>query len=111
MSRSYRKFPLFRDNLWGKSLKKGKQYSNRKIRRQLNRDIYLDVGNGKHYKSYGLDSWDLWEYKSYQTKEDAIDEWEKEQQEIENGIKTWKSKYNQTKEDAIRDWYISYKRK
>ena len=32
MSRSYKKFPIFRDNLWGKSMKKGKQYNNRKIK-------------------------------------------------------------------------------
>ena len=110
MSRSYKKFPLFRDNLWGKSLKKGKSYNNRKIRRKL-KDINLDVGNGKDYERFGLDSWDLWEYKSYQTKKDAIRDWELNQINLTNGIYYWKTKYNPTKEEAIIDWYKSYKRK
>ena len=92
MSRSYKKFPLFRDNLWGRSNKSGKQYNNRKIRRKL-KDTSIDVGNGKDYERFGLDSWDLWEYKSYQTKQDAIDSWEKDQIEIANGVHSWKSKY------------------
>lgn len=110
MSRSYKKFPLFRDNLWGRSNKAGKQYNNRKIRRKL-KDISIDVGNGKDYERFGLDSWDLWEYKSYQTKQDAIDEWEQDQIEIANGINSWKSKYNETLDDAIKNWYLFYKRK
>lgn len=110
MSRSYKKFPLFRDNLWGRSNKSGKQYNNRKIRRKL-KDVSIDVGKGKDYERFGLDSWDLWEYKSYETKQDAIDEWEQDQKEIANGINSWKSKYNTTKEDAIKSWYLSYKRK
>lgn len=108
MSRSYKKFPLFRDNLWGKSLKAGKQYNNRKIRRRL-KDISLDVGNGKDYKRFGLDSWDLWEYKSYETRQDAINRWEQDQIEIANGIYSWKSKYNTTLEEALIDWKKSYK--
>ena len=110
MSRSYKKFPLFRDNLWGKSLKKGKQYNNRKIRRKI-KDVTLDIGNGTDYRRYGLDSWDLWEYKSYQTKDDAINRWEEEQSGILYGIYYWKFKYQQTKEEAIIDWYKFYKRK
>lgn len=108
MSRSYKKFPLFRDNLWGKSLKEGKRYNNRKIRRKL-KDITIDVGNGKDYKRFGLDSWDLWEYKSYQTKQDAINRWEQDQIEIANNINSWKSTHNTTLDEAIRDWRLSYK--
>ena len=110
MSRSYKKFPQFRDNLWGRSLKDGKKYNNRKIRRKL-KDINLDVGNGKDYERFGLDSWDLWEYKSYQTKQDAIDDWEKDQIEIVNEVSNWKFRYKETKEEAIKNWYLSYKRK
>ena len=55
MSRSYKKFPLFRDNLWGRSNKSGKQYNNRKIRRKL-KDTSIEVGNGKDYKEFGSDS-------------------------------------------------------
>lgn len=110
MSRSYKKFPLFRDNLWGKSLKEGKRYNNRKIRRKL-KDINIDVGNGSDYKRFGLDSWDLWEYKSYETKQDAIDKWEQDQIEIANGVSSWKSRYNITLEEAIKYWNLSYRRK
>lgn len=110
MSRSYKKFPLFRDNLWcGRSSGiNGKTYSNRKIRRKL-RDVNIDVGNGKDYKRFGLDSWDLWEYKSYETKQDAIDNWEQDQKEIANGINSWKTKYNETLEEALNNWKKSYK--
>ncbi len=110
MSRSYKKFPLFRDNLWGRSNKSGKQYNNRKIRRKL-KDTSIDVGNGKNYKQFGIDSWDLWEYKTYKTKQDIIYEWEQDQIEIANGINSWKSKYNKTLEEAIKSWYLFYKRK
>ena len=112
MSRSYKKFPLFRDNLWGGgSLKQGKKYNNRKIRRKLNRNLDVIVHKGRDYKKYGYDSWDLWEYKSYETKQDAINEWEQTQKEIVNGVTSWKSKYNTTREEAIKNWYLSYKRK
>ena len=103
MSRSYKKFPQFRDNLWGKSLKEGKRYNNRKIRRKI-KNIDIDVGNGSDYKRLGLDSWDLWEYKSYKTKQDAINEWEQDQLEIINGVSSWKSKYNTTLEEDLIHW-------
>lgn len=108
MSRSYKKFPLIRDNLWGKSLKQGKRYNNRKIRRRL-KDITIDVGNNKDYERFGLDTWDLWEYKSYITKQDIIDTWYKEQSEIVNNVSTWRTKYNTTLEEDIIDWYKTYK--
>lgn len=108
MSRSYKKFPQFRDNLWGKSLKKGKRYNNRKIRRKI-KNVDIDVGNGKDYKRFGLESWDLWEYKSYQTEQDAINNWEQDQIEIANGISSWKSKHNITLEEALLYWKMSYK--
>lgn len=108
MSRSYKKFPQFRDNLWGRSLKSGKQYNNRKIRRKL-KDVSIDVGKGKDYKRFGLDSWDLWEYKSYETKQDAIDRWEQDQIEIANGVSSWRAKHNITLEEALIYWKKSYK--
>ena len=110
MSRSFKKFPLYRDNLWGKSLKEGKRYNNRKIRRKI-KDVTVDVGNGRDYKRFGLDSWDLWEYKSLETKQDAINDYETDQKEIANGVNSWKLKYNETLEEAIIDWYKFYKRK
>lgn len=108
MSRSYKKFPQFRDNLWGRSLKEGKRYNNRKIRRKI-KNVDIDVGNGKDYKRFGVDSWDLWEYKSYETERDAINEWKQDQIEIAYGIETWKSKYNTTLEEALIEWKKFYK--
>lgn len=86
MSRSYKKSPISRMALWGKSMKKGKQVSNRKIRRK-SKDPSIDIGNGRHYKSLGLDSYDLWEFKFLETKQDAIDRWEQDQKELANGVK------------------------
>ena len=86
MSRSYKKFPISRMVLWGRSMKKGKQYANRKIRRKL-KDPNIEVGNGHHYKRLGLDSWDLWEFKFLETKQDAIDRWEQDQKDLANGVR------------------------
>ena len=88
MSRSYKKFPLLRYNLWmGRSSGiNGKTKSNRKIRRKL-KDVSIDVGNGKDYRRFGLNTWDLWEYKWYETKQEAIDRWEKDQIELAYGVK------------------------
>ena len=112
MSRSYKKFPQFRDNLWGRSLKDGKRYNNRKIRRKL-KDTSIDVGNGTDYRRFGLDSWDLWEYKSYRTKQDTIHEWYEDQYELVNGVKGWRAQWllKYTLDEALIDWYKSYKRK
>lgn len=86
MSRSYKHFPISRMVLWGRSMKKGKQVANRKIRRKL-KNPNIEVGNGRHYKSLGLDSWELWEFKSLETKQDAIDRWEQDQKELANGVR------------------------
>lgn len=112
MSRSYKKYPLFRDQLWGKSMKRGKQYANRKIRRKL-KDPNIDIPRkGNYYKCLGLDRWDLYEYKSHETLQEAIDEWETEQIEKANGIKWWRyCSYHATLEEAINDWASSYLRK
>ena len=86
MSRSYKHFSISRMALWVRSMKKGKQYANRKIRRKL-KDPNIEVGNGRHYKSLGLDSWDLWEFKFLETKQDAIDRWEQDQKDLANGVR------------------------
>ena len=86
MSRSYKHFPISRMALWGRSMKKGKQVANRKIRRKL-KDPNIEVGNGRHYKSFGIDSCELWEFKFLETKQDAIDRWEQDQKELANGVR------------------------
>ena len=86
MSRSYKHFPISRMVLWGRSMKRGKQVANRKIRRKL-KDPDIEVGNGRHYKSLGLDSWELWEFKFLETKQDAINRWEQDQKDLVNGVR------------------------
>ena len=112
MSKSYKKFPLFRYQLWGNSMKKGKQYSNKKIRHKL-KNIDIDIPHkGRYYKYLGLNKWELYEYKSYQTLQDTIEEWEKDQIEKSHEVIWWKSNnYNPTLEEAIQDWKKSYVRK
>lgn len=112
MSRSYKHFPLVRDQLWGKSMKKGKQCSNRRIRRKL-KDPNIDIpSKGRYYKYLGLNKWDLYEYKHHQTLYDTIVDWERDQIEKANGIRWWRScQYNPTLEEAIQDWKKSYVRK
>lgn len=112
MSRSYKHFPLFRDQLWGKSMKKGKQKSNRKIRQEL-KNISIDIpSKGRYYKYLGLNKWELYEYKHHQTLQDTITNWEKEQIEKTNGIRWWRSyHYNPTLEETMQDWKKSYLRK
>lgn len=110
MSRSYKHFPISRMALWGRSMKKGKQYANRKIRRKL-KDPNIEVGNGRHYKSLGIDSWDLWEFKFLETKQDAINDWEESQARLANGVQSWKALHDWSLEDAINDWAKFHKRK
>ena len=86
MSRSYKHFPISRMALWGRSMKRGKQVANRKIRRKL-KNPNIEVGNGRHYKSLGLDSWELWEFKFLETKQDAINRWEQDQKDLVNGVR------------------------
>ena len=113
MSRSYKKFPLCRVQLWGRSMKRGKQCSNRKIRRKL-KDLNIDIPNkGRYYKYLGLNKWDLYECKRCQTLKDTINEWESNQKERANGVKKFTRfcYYNPTLEEAIQDWKKSYLRK
>ena len=86
MSRSYKKSPISRMALWGRSMKKGKQVANKKIRRKL-KNLNFEVGNGHHYKSLGLDSWDLWEFKFFETKQETINRWESDQKKLAHNIK------------------------
>lgn len=112
MSRSYKKYPLFRDNLWGKSMKRGKQVSNRKIRRKL-KNINNDVKNGRDYLKFGLDRYDMYEFKNSKTKQEIIDEWNRERIEALNGVYSWRIKRLEkySLEDEIFYWYKSFKMK
>ena len=101
MSRSYRKFPICRMPLWGNSMKKGKQLANRKIRRKL-KDVTIDISNGNYYRHIGIDRWDLYEFKFYETEKDVINSFNRGDWIYRN--------YNSI-EEALIDWKKSYKRK
>ena len=102
MSRSYKKFPSAKSE---RSCKKAKMYANRKVRRSKQ-----DLTNGNCYRRLS-ERWNIYEYKSHQTEQEAIDKWEKDQKEIANGINLWKKRYNATKEKAMINWYKWYKMK
>lgn len=99
MSRSYRKNPILKDG--GRSSKKNKQLANRKVRRELNRDVSEEslskVQPKKMYESYDVNDWisrytkeeaeadyynrnrlhGEWFYEKYPTLEDWLKYWEK----------------------------------
>lgn len=113
MSRSYRKYPCSRMTLWGKhnrSMKPAKQYSNRMVRKKL-KNPYLEISNGKYYKYLGLDSWDIYEYKFYKSKQEVVREWECRQVELAYNIRTWKHYRDYTLEEELNEWKKYYMRK
>lgn len=59
MSRSYKKFPVAKDN--GKYSKECKQIANRKFRRNLHLD---EKASGNIYKKY-TETWDIHDFVSY----------------------------------------------
>ena len=109
MSRSYKHFPLFRDVLGSTSMKYAKKQANKRVRNYIKQHLD-EVQNNSWYKHI-YNTWDIYEYKSYQSKQDAIQEYENDLKEIENGISPWKKRYITTLEQALIDWYLSYKRK
>lgn len=107
MSRSYKKHPVFKMTIWGKD---GKKCANRKVRRTL-KNLEVGCPKGNYYKSFGLDTYDIVEYRSYQTKEDARKEWNESKTLYLNGTTTWKSEFYGafTEEEALNLWKQSYK--
>lgn len=99
--------------LWGhhnRSMKPGKQYANRKVRKKL-KDSNVEVSNGRYYRFLGLDSYDLWEYRFYKSERDVINEWESRQVEIAYHIRTWKNYHDYTLEEELQKWKKYYLRK
>lgn len=109
MSRSYKKYPSFRDCLWGKSMKQGKQYFNRRLRRKY-KDVSRELSNGGYYRKLN-NAHELYEYISSYTEKEIIKEWYREQSEILNGVNSWKVQWlkKYSLKDAIADWKKSYK--
>lgn len=110
MSRSYKKYPLLRDCLWGKSMKKGKQYFNRKIRRKYKNNVELDLPDNNYYRKINS-NYELYEFTSSYTKQEIINKWYEQQAELANGVKGWRAKWlsEYSLEEAISDWKKSYK--
>lgn len=90
-------------------MKKGKQYANRKIRHKL-KNPNVDISNGSYYKSLGLDTWCLYEFKHHQTLHDVIAEYESHQKGMINGRHSYR-KYESTLKEEIIWWKSSYLRK
>lgn len=72
MSRSYRKHPIKKDN--GHSKKEMRTLANRTVRRRLNNPDYT-IANGKAYRKE-FESWNIADYITRWTKEEAIAEYE-----------------------------------
>ena len=87
--------------LWGNSMKKGKQFANRKIRRKL-KDVTIDISNGNYYRHIGIDRWDLYEFKFYETEKDVINKFNRGD---------WIYRNYSSIEEALIDWKKSYMRK
>ena len=106
MSKSYKKYPKVRV-YYGKSGKWARTHANRRIRRL---PLDYDIPNGRSFKKI-TESWDIWDYSFTEFKEWMITDWEKDQAEIANGVRTWKAQYNTTLEEAINEWKRRYIRK
>ena len=102
MSRSYRKNPIIKDN--GKSKKEMKSLANRKIRRKLN-DPDFNMADGKAYKKE-FESWDIADFISRWTKEDAIKEYESKSKKY-----PWFKEEWPTLEDYLNYWEKTMHRK
>lgn len=97
MSRSYRKFPMRKFNRSGM-----KKVANRRVRRYKG-----EIADGKDYKKV-FNSWDISDYCWFKTKEDAINEWYKDQYDIINNVNSWKSKYQCTLKEELAMWKKDY---
>lgn len=90
MSRSYKKYPVIKDNQRG-GARFGKKHANHRFRQRLKQDLlneeYEDYDTYKQhsrYKKYS-ESYDIHDFVYYYTEEDAIESWYKEEQDIING--------------------------
>lgn len=75
MSRSYRKHPIVKDG--GRSKKEDRTLANRIVRRKLN-NLDYEIADGKAYKKE-FESWNIADYISMWTKEEAIKEYERDE--------------------------------
>ena len=102
MGKSYRKNPIVKDN--GKSKKEMKSLANRKVRRKLN-DPDFNIADGKAYKKE-FESWDIADFISRWTKEDAIKEYESKSKKYRWFKEEWP-----TLDDYLNYWEKTMHRK
>ena len=93
MSRSYKRRPIVKDHNSGKY---GKRQGNKAVRRK--KDFSL---SGSEYKKV-YNSWNIHDYISYYSKEDAIKDWYKEEKE--------RSKYLHKKYGTLKKWLQAWKK-
>lgn len=94
MSNSFKKTPIWTDN-HSPGTRWGKQQANKAVRRYTD-----DVQNGKWYRKIYF-SWNIHDYRFYQTKQQAIHEWR---------ASRWLSN-RFSKKAIIRNWEKDYRRK
>lgn len=93
MSRSKRRTPIVKDHNSGKW---GKKQANKKVRREKDFD-----GKGSSYKKI-YNSWDIHDYISYYSKEEAINDWERE--EIDPEYTRWRHQRYKTLDRWLTAW-------
>jgi len=109
MSRSYKKFPVAKDNQ--KDSKKAKSRANRHFRRSCSDNIPLKSAYHRKY----TESWNIHDYICYWTKQDAIDRWEREELTSDNPeynkiYNHWHTRFG-TKEKYLNYWEKCMRRK
>lgn len=112
MSRTYRKFPVIKDNK-RHSKKWSRQQANRKIRRTN----FDDISNGMHYKKF-YEQWDICDHWSYCTMNEWMGYWANwynhndlykfSEQSIYYKIYRSPNWYGVTIHDAITKWKKQY---
>jgi len=95
MSRSYKKTPIVKDNFGGKT---GKRYANKKVRKT--KDCLF---KGGEYKKI-FESWNINDYISYYTLEEAIEDWYKEETENFPKERAYLHKRYKTLDRWIQAW-------
>ena len=95
MNRSYKKTPIVKDNAGGKI---GKRFANKKVRRLKNELLK----RGEYKKIY--ESWNINDYISYYTLEDAIADWLEEEKDYVPKKYAWRHKKYKTLENWINAW-------
>lgn len=96
MSRSYKKTPIFKCNT-----RQGKKLANQRVRAYLKRGG--EIANGNAYKKV-FQSYNISDYETYETLNEAIIDWERNEKYYELGMTKWRYSFD----EAIYWWRRSY---